>query len=109
MAQGSEAALEQAVAAVGPVSVAVDASSFQFHFYKSGTVSLFVVWMGKLRQGCLAAGVGCLLSLVEHPAQGNRVHHPAFTRRRSNGGWLPSSPRLCSPQASSAACFAASG
>lgn len=40
VAEGSEAALEQAVAAVGPVSVAVDASSFHFHFYKSGTLSL---------------------------------------------------------------------
>ncbi|XP_074834189.1 procathepsin L-like [Carettochelys insculpta] len=34
--QGNETALEQAVAMVGPVSVAVDASSFHFHFYKSG-------------------------------------------------------------------------
>ncbi|KAH0625841.1 hypothetical protein JD844_034172 [Phrynosoma platyrhinos] len=33
---GSEVALEQAVATVGPVSVAVDARSFLFHFYKSG-------------------------------------------------------------------------
>ncbi|KAM6459343.1 procathepsin L-like isoform 2-T2 [Liasis olivaceus] len=32
----SERALEQAVAMVGPVSLAVDARSFQFHFYKSG-------------------------------------------------------------------------
>lgn len=53
---GSEAALEQAVAAVGPVSVAVDASSFHFHFYKSGTVLLVRAWMGKLRQGCLLGG-----------------------------------------------------
>ena len=60
VASGSETALEQAVAAVGPVSVAVDASSFYFHFYKSGTVLLFVAWMGKLRQGCLAAGGGLL-------------------------------------------------
>lgn len=56
MTPGSEAALEQAVAAVGPVSVAVDASSFHFHFYKSGTVSLVRAWMGKLRQGCLLWG-----------------------------------------------------
>uniref|UniRef100_A0A8D0C4Q0 Cathepsin L1-like n=1 Tax=Salvator merianae TaxID=96440 RepID=A0A8D0C4Q0_SALMN len=34
--EGSEAALEQAVATVGPVSLAVDAKSFLFHFYKSG-------------------------------------------------------------------------
>ncbi|XP_063146992.1 procathepsin L-like [Candoia aspera] len=33
---GNEEALEQAVAMVGPVSLAVDAQSFQFHFYKSG-------------------------------------------------------------------------
>uniref|UniRef100_A0A8B9V4D8 Cathepsin L1-like n=1 Tax=Anas zonorhyncha TaxID=75864 RepID=A0A8B9V4D8_9AVES len=46
VAEGSEAALEQAVATVGPVSVAVDASGFFFHFYK--------VRMGKLRQGYLA-------------------------------------------------------
>ncbi|XP_061456670.1 procathepsin L-like isoform X2 [Rhineura floridana] len=32
--RGSEQALEQAVATVGPVSVAVDARSFFFHFYK---------------------------------------------------------------------------
>ncbi|NXA53485.1 CATL1 protein, partial [Nothocercus julius] len=39
VAPGSEAALAQAVAAVGPVAVAVDASSFHFHFYKSGIFS----------------------------------------------------------------------
>ncbi|NXU40566.1 CATL1 protein, partial [Drymodes brunneopygia] len=34
--QGSEGALQQAVAAVGPVSVAVDSSSSDFQFYGSG-------------------------------------------------------------------------
>ncbi|XP_075759176.1 procathepsin L-like [Pelodiscus sinensis] len=34
--QGNETALEQAVGTVGPVSVAVDANNFAFHFYKSG-------------------------------------------------------------------------
>lgn len=33
---GNETALEQAVATVGPVSIAVDASTFHFRFYKSG-------------------------------------------------------------------------
>nr|XP_028569710.1 cathepsin L1-like [Podarcis muralis] len=33
---GNEVALEQAVATIGPVSVAVDSRSFYFHFYKSG-------------------------------------------------------------------------
>lgn len=37
--RGNEAALAQAVAAVGPVSVVVDASSYTFQFYGSGTVS----------------------------------------------------------------------
>ncbi|XP_026549480.1 cathepsin L2-like, partial [Notechis scutatus] len=32
----NETALEQAVATMGPISLGVDARSFQFHFYKSG-------------------------------------------------------------------------
>ncbi|XP_053905995.1 procathepsin L isoform X2 [Cuculus canorus] len=55
--QGSEAALEQAVAAVGPVSVAVDASSFQFHFYKSGIFSS-VFCSQWVNHGMLAVGYG---------------------------------------------------
>ncbi|NWH97458.1 CATL1 protein, partial [Tichodroma muraria] len=37
--RGSEAALQQAVATVGPVSVVVDASSRNFQFYRSGIFS----------------------------------------------------------------------
>ncbi|KGL88110.1 Cathepsin L1, partial [Charadrius vociferus] len=57
VAQGSEAALEQAVAAVGPVSVAVDASSFQFHFYKSGIFSS-AFCSQRVNHGMLAVGYG---------------------------------------------------
>ncbi|XP_065604888.1 procathepsin L-like isoform X4 [Cyrtonyx montezumae] len=60
VAQGSEAALEQAVATVGPVSVAVDASSFFFHFYKSGIFgSMFC--SQKVNHGMLAVGYGSSL------------------------------------------------
>ncbi|NXA17914.1 CATL1 protein, partial [Ibidorhyncha struthersii] len=57
VAQGSEVALEQAVAAVGPISVAVDASSFQFHFYKSGIFSS-VFCSQRVNHGMLAVGYG---------------------------------------------------
>ncbi|NXX78394.1 CATL1 protein, partial [Urocolius indicus] len=57
VAPGSEAALEQALAAVGPVSVAVDASSFHFHFYKSGIFSS-VFCSQRVNHGMLAVGYG---------------------------------------------------
>ncbi|NXS45498.1 CATL1 protein, partial [Balaeniceps rex] len=57
VAQGSEVALEQAVAAVGPVSVAVDASSFHFHFYKSGIFSSMFCSQ-QVNHGMLAVGYG---------------------------------------------------
>ncbi|XP_051495750.1 procathepsin L-like [Apus apus] len=57
VAAGSEAALERAVAAVGPVSVAVDASSFHFHFYKSGVFSS-VFCSQRVNHGMLAVGYG---------------------------------------------------
>ncbi|NWW49275.1 CATL1 protein, partial [Pedionomus torquatus] len=57
VAQGSEEALEQAVATVGPVSVAVDASSFFFHFYKSGIFSSMFCSQ-RVNHGMLAVGYG---------------------------------------------------
>ncbi|XP_052656973.1 procathepsin L-like isoform X2 [Harpia harpyja] len=57
VAQGSEEALEQAVVTVGPVSVAVDASSFHFHFYKSGIFSSMFCSQ-RVNHGMLAVGYG---------------------------------------------------
>ncbi|KAM9174418.1 procathepsin L-like isoform 1-T1 [Mergus octosetaceus] len=57
VAEGSEAALEQAVATVGPVSVAVDASGFFFHFYKSGVFSSMFC-SHQVNHGMLAVGYG---------------------------------------------------
>ncbi|XP_075592308.1 procathepsin L-like isoform X2 [Balearica regulorum gibbericeps] len=57
VAQGNEVALEQAVAAIGPVSVAVDASGFQFHFYKSGIFSSMFCSQ-RVNHGMLAVGYG---------------------------------------------------
>ncbi|XP_025922978.1 cathepsin L1-like isoform X2 [Apteryx rowi] len=57
VAPGSEAALEQAVAAVGPVSVAVDASSFHFHFYESGIFSS-AFCSQRVNHAMLAVGYG---------------------------------------------------
>ncbi|XP_067410660.1 procathepsin L-like [Emydura macquarii macquarii] len=55
--QGNEAALEQAVVNVGPVSVAVDASTFQFHFYKSGVFANS--WCSqRVNHAMLAVGYG---------------------------------------------------
>nr|XP_060640943.1 procathepsin L-like isoform X3 [Anolis sagrei ordinatus] len=56
---GSEEALEHAVATVGPVSVAVDAQSFFFHFYKSGVFSSS--WCSQwVNHAMLAVGYGTI-------------------------------------------------
>ncbi|KAJ7308326.1 hypothetical protein JRQ81_008861 [Phrynocephalus forsythii] len=54
---GSEGALAQAVATVGPVSVAVDARSFFFHFYHSGIFASS--WCGQqVNHAMLLVGYG---------------------------------------------------
>ena len=56
--QGDEEALTQAIASVGPISVAIDASKTTFHYYKEGVYSDSLCSSTKLDHGVLAVGYG---------------------------------------------------
>ena len=56
--EGDENALTQAIASVGPISVAIDASKTTFHYYKEGVYSDSLCSSTKLDHGVLAVGYG---------------------------------------------------
>lgn len=59
---GDEEGLTEAIASVGPISVAIDASHFSFQFYRDGVYDEDECSSEELDHGVLAAGYGVWLS-----------------------------------------------
>jgi len=56
--RGDEGAMKEALATIGPLSVAIDASHRKFHFYKSGTLHSFTDGSGNAGRRVCNRGVG---------------------------------------------------